>query len=212
MAHAQDFTGQNFGRLTVLKRMVNNRWSHSCWLCRCDCGNEKTILGYNLTNGTTQSCGCLHKERASAAQRTHGYSKSKTYGSWVDMIRRCTQPHNKNYQHYGGRGIKVCKRWSKFVNFLEDMGEVPMGYQIDRIDNDQGYCKSNCRWATRKQQARNKQYNHLVTYQEKTLCLSEWAEQTGIAKDTIRHRLKNGWPVEKALTKPVQSHSGTLLE
>lgn len=202
-----DLTEKKFGRLTILKRMASNKWGKSCWLCRCDCGKEKIIVGNNIKSGITKSCGCLQKEKASIANTLHGHCKSKTYQSWCDIIKRCTNPNSARYLLYGGRGITVCKRWRQFINFLKDMGEMPMGYQIDRIDNNGNYCPSNCQWATRRQQMRNKQDNHLVTHKEKTLCLSEWAEQTGISADIIRWRLKHNWSVGKALTTPIRRKS-----
>lgn len=137
----------------------------------------------------------------------HGHAKrggSRTYKSWLCMIQRCTNPNNKNYHHYGGRGIKVCKRWKIFKNFLKDIGESPTkNHTLDRIDNDGNYCKFNCRWTTQKEQNRNSRHNHLITHKEKTQCLIEWSEESGMPEHIIRWRLKHGWSVEKALTTPV---------
>jgi len=135
----------------------------------------------------------------------HNHSKkgqwSDTYKRWARMIRRCTNPNHEHYQHYGGRGITVCDRWREFVNFLDDMGEAPPGLQLDRIDNNQGYCKQNCRWVTPKQNSRNRRSNYLITYCGKTRCLTEWAEYYGIPNTTLRRRIEEyGWSIEKALT------------
>lgn len=118
------------------------------------------------------------------------------------MIERCTNPNDQQYERYGGRGIKVCERWRKFENFLADMGEPPPGLQIDRIDNEGDYCSSNCRWATRVQQARNKRNNRVIEYRGRAQPLAAWAEETGLNANTIRHRLNLGWSVERALTEP----------
>lgn len=141
--------------------------------------------------------------------KKHGHSRkgkwSRTYNSWVHMIQRCTNPNNKDYHFYGGRGINVCKRWmGSFENFLEDMGEALPELQLDRSNNDRGYCKSNCRWATRKQQQRNKHNNRLETYNGKIQCIAAWVEETGISRQVILWRLNNGWSTEKALTTSVQ--------
>lgn len=123
------------------------------------------------------------------------------------MIQRCTNPNDKRYKNYGGRGITVCKRWrNSFEKFLEDMGEPPTKeHSIDRINNNGNYCKSNCRWVTRKEQNRNKRNNRLITYKGKTQCLIEWAEEYNINYDTLWCRIyKYGWPIEKALTTPVK--------
>jgi len=215
MSKSIDLIGKKFSRLTVLKRMDNNKHRQSTWLCRCDCGKETIIIGRNLKNGNTQSCGCFHKERASIANITHGHRKncitSNIYTVWESMIKRCTNPKNKSYHNYGGRGIKVCKRWLKFENFLEDMGEVPEGYQIDRIDNNGNYCKSNCRWTTKKEQARNKRNNRLLICGGKTQCLAAWVEEYNINYDTLWYRIyKLGWPIEKALTTPVKKYRQNL--
>lgn len=206
LRHKTDIVGQRFGRLLVIKRINNDKWGHAQWVCKCACGTEKIILGYNLNSGAIKSCGCLHNE---GNNTKHGHTKnnkfSKIYAAWRNMIQRCVDPNDKNYQHYGGRGIKVCKRWMKFKNFLEDMGEVPKGYQIDRINNDGNYCKSNCRWVTSKINNRNKRNNHLITHNGKTQCLSSWAEEYQIPYFILSDRInKLGWSIERALTEPIR--------
>ena len=205
-----DLVGQKFGRLTVIKRMGNDKYRNSRWLCLCECGKEKIIRGSHLKSGDIKSCGCLQKEELIKRSTTHGHKSEgrvpKTYMAWCNMIQRCTNSKHKHYQDYGGRGIKVCKRWIKFENFLEDMGIPKKGLTLDRIDNSKGYCKSNCRWATRKEQQRNTRRNHMISYNGKTQCMSEWAEQTGISASAILWRLNHGWSIEKALTTPVKKY------
>lgn len=203
-----DLTGKRFGRLLISQRADDNKWKDTRWLCKCDCGKEKIICGKSLKSSTTKSCGCLSKEISVQCNTKHGHTargeESKTYASWKNINERCINPKNRYYHCYGGRGITVCQRWRKFTNFLIDMGKVPPGYQIDRIDNNKGYCKSNCRWATKKEQARNRRDNHLETHNGKTQCLIEWAEEFGIASHVLRWRLKHGWSTGKALTTPVR--------
>ena len=117
------------------------------------------------------------------------------------MNDRCSNPRNKDYKNYGGRGIEVCARWRSFANFLTDMGPRPgPGYSIDRYPNTNGnYESNNCQWATTKQQNRNTRRNHLITFNGKTQCLSAWAEETSLPWDRILWRLNNGWSIERAL-------------
>jgi hypothetical protein len=127
------------------------------------------------------------------------------------MFSRCSNPNNRFYHAYGGRGIVVCERWkSSFKNFLSDMGEAPSGKSIERIDNNKGYCKSNCKWATRKEQQRNMRSNHLKTFDGETKCIAEWAEEFNIKPVTLWSRLyKYGWSIEKALLTPVKNKNKT---
>lgn len=155
MSAAVDIAGQRFGRLTAL------RFTHSVngvrmWLCRCDCGIEAPVDCHALRTGNTKSCGCLRRDVASAANRTHGLSGSSTFFRWQAMKNRCLNPRDKDWKHYGGRGITVCERWLSFEPFLADMGEAPPGMTIDRRDNDKGYEPGNCRWATMTVQANNR--------------------------------------------------------
>ncbi len=203
-----DLTGRRFGRLIVIRRVNNGKSKNRRWLCLCDCGNEKIIYGSSLPSGRTKSCGCLQKELVRKRFTKHGHSKNKlrTYNIWKSMNQRCVNPRNKEYHNYGGRGIRVCQRWKQsFAHFLEDIGDPPTDrHQIDRIDNDQGYCQNNCRWVTPKQQQRHRRNNHLITHGGRTQILVEWAEETGLKRGTIAARLKKGWSAESALTIPVK--------
>ncbi len=198
--------GQRFIRLVVVKRSTNSECRHSRWLCLCDCGNKIVVQSNSLKSGNTKSCGCLFREGNNTKHdHTRNKRKSKIYKSWENMIDRCTNPNNKDYHNYGGRGITVCKRWMKFTNFLEDMPGWESGLQIDRIDNNKGYCKSNCRWATPKEQQKNKRNNRLETYDGAIQCVSAWAEEYQISYSTLSKRLyKYNWSVEKSLMTSVR--------
>jgi hypothetical protein len=146
-----DLTGQRFGRLTVVCRVKNHRNGRARWLCRCDCGGERSPQGNHLKHGKISSCGCYRAELSFV----HGMTNTPTYQTWGNMIARCTNPKNTGYYLYGGRGISICERWFDFNNFFADMGKRPPRKSLDRIDNDGNYEPSNCRWATRKEQRRN---------------------------------------------------------
>lgn len=200
-----DLTGQRFGRLVVIGKEPNDKWGHVPWLCLCDCGKEKIIHGSHLKSGHTKSCGCLLKK---GNNYKHGHSTtikvSKTYESWAHIIQRCINFNHKDYHNYGGRGIKVCQSWIKFENFLADMGKRPKDHQIDRINNNKGYCRSNCRWVTAKTNNRNKRNNIFITYKNKTQLLIEWAEEFGMHYRTLYARIfRYGWSIQKSLTTPV---------
>ena len=141
-----------------------------------------------------------------------GYRRTPTLSTYDSLFQRCYNKKNPNYRDYGGRGITVCERWRSFENFLEDMGERPEGQFIERIDNNLGYEPGNCRWATNKEQARNRRSTHLITFRGETLCLKDWAERLSINRGTLTSRLKlRGWTVDKALTKPVHKMKVGLL-
>jgi len=205
----KDLTGQKFGRLIIINKIGYDKYCKNIlWNCRCDCGKTKVIRSSSLTCGNTKSCGCLLKETTIERFTEHGHSTrttiSKTYRSWDSMIQRCTNPNSPDYKRYGGRGITVCKRWLKFPNFLKDMEARPQNRTLERINNDNGYHKSNCKWASRKQQDRNKRSNRFFTFNGKTQCMSDWAKEYNIHISTFQKRLKLGWLIEKALTTPVR--------
>jgi hypothetical protein len=197
--------GKQFGRLLVVKKAGIAKTNQVLWLCLCNCGKTTTVYGGNLSTGHTKSCGCLDIEKKIQRATKHGYEGSRIYITWNSMIQRCTNPKRKNYPNYGGRGIRVCERWLKFENFLADMGEQPLNRQIDRINNNEGYYLENCRWATRIQQARNKQNSCMETYKGKTQCMSAWAEEYNISYHVLRDRIgKLGWSIGKALITPIR--------
>lgn len=200
---AKDMTGQRFGRLAVLGRAPNGRGRQAHWLCRCDCGVELVANGSNLRRENTKSCGCLQSEWAKKNKAIHRMSKTKIYRIWSSMIERCQSPTCPTFEHYGGRGITVCQRWrDSFSAFYQDVGDPPPKYTLERIDNDGHYEPGNVRWATRKEQARNRRGNHLITFNGETKCIAEWAEIYNIPQRRLFARLDAGWDVLSALTKP----------
>lgn len=203
-----DLTGKKFGRLEVVGRSGASKFGSPVWECKCSCGNSKLIDGISLRRGDSKSCGCLNREISRALGRdrmtTHGMTKTATYGSWRRMKERCYYPSNNRYKYYGARGIKVCDKWlgkDGFVNFLKDMGERPEGMSIDRIKNDGNYGPDNCKWATAKEQIRNRSTNVFIEYSGERMIVQEWAEKIGISYDALKARLHKGWSVERALTQ-----------
>lgn len=150
----QDRVGQVYGRLTI--DSVYREGKRSYAECICSCGNKLISRIDALQSGATVSCGCYMKERVSEIHSTHKLSDSRTYKIWEGMKRRCDNVNSDSYESYGGRGIKYDTRWSVFENFVGDMGEVPEGMSLDRVDNDGNYCKENCRWVSDTIQARNR--------------------------------------------------------
>lgn len=165
--------GNKYGRLFVTSDAGCDKFGNKQWRCICDCGNAKVIIGTNLRKGLTKSCGCLHKEIAKEEGKKtakHGMTRTKTYKSWIAMVRRCTKPTDQAWKYYGQAGISVCDRWlNSFENFYADMGKRPDGMSIDRINPFKGYSPENCRWADAKTQATNTKRNYL---KEHELCLS----------------------------------------
>jgi len=204
---AKDRIGQRVGRLIVLERAENkiegNNVTRACWLCKCDCGNQLVITGHSLSKaingkGGTRSCGCLAKEKPIK----HGMHNTSIYNIWAQMIQRCSNPKNTHYASYGGRGIKVCDKWKDFSNFYADMGKRPPSKTLDRKDNSLGYSKSNCQWATMKEQGNNRRTNLLISFNGKKKTLSQWADVVNLSYTCLGNRLRRGWSVEKALSTP----------
>ena len=152
-----NLVGQRYGRLKVVAPAAVDKWGSRLWLCECSCGGRITTHAHSLRSGDTGSCGCLRRETTIKRSTTHGGSHTKEYRVWERMRIRCNNPNRADYERYGGRGIKVCARWMEsFSNFLADMGTVPAGKSLDRINNDGDYEPSNCRWATASEQNRNR--------------------------------------------------------
>lgn len=189
--------GKKFGRLTVVSRLVSKP-GRALWYCVCECGGSKRVVSAHLNNGTVRSCGCLVKKHGHASNGKH----SRTYQVWDSMVRRCASPTHPAYAAYGGRGITVCAEWVDFKNFLRDMGEQPRDMTLDRRDNDQGYSRDNCRWATWVEQNRNKRGVRIVTADGVSKTIVEWSEQFGWPHHVICSRLRDGWSEERAVNTP----------
>lgn len=181
--------GEVYGRLTVTSQAHTNAQGRIFWNCVCACGNTCVVAGSKLRTEGTISCGCARI----GARGTHQLSKTPEYASWVTMMHRCNNPERRSYGGYGGRGIKVCKRWLSFENFYEDMAPRPSGTTLDRIDNSRGYSKRNCRWADSRTQANNRRNNVLLTHAGKTQTLAAWAKECGRAYSTLAWRRQQGW-------------------
>ena len=186
---------------------------HAKWLCQCECGNMIIVASNSLKTGNTCSCGCYQVECALQQVerlKKHGLSGERLYSVWNNIVSRCTNPKDKRYIDYGGRGISVCDEWkNNYLNFRKWATEN--GYDetakhnqctIDRIDNNGNYEPSNCRWVNQKEQQNNKRSNHIMTYNGERGTVTYFAKKTGIKKQTILSRLARGWNDEKALTTP----------
>lgn len=198
MGQYKDLTGQKFGRLTALYRL-HNISSKTRWLCICDCGNLKEARQDQLYNGRTKSCNCLYKD----SNATHGKSNTRLYNIWQNMKARCYQKTTRNYNDWGGRGIKVCDEWKhNFENFYN--WAMKNGYQenltIERIDVDGNYEPSNCCWLTIQEQQQNKRNNRVYNINGETHCLKEWCDILNLNYKTVLCRVNRlDWPIKKAL-------------
>ena len=188
MGRFKDLSGNRFGKVLILSFDSVDKYGRSRWKARCDC--EKTLVVSVANLRRLKSCGCGRKK--------HGASSKKIYFVWRAMRSRCGSPSSRNYKWYGARGIKVFDRWNSFELFLEDMGEAPPGTSLDRIDNEKGYYKENCRWVTQAVQARNSRWNRVIEFNGESKCVSEWARIYNIHNSTLTKHLNEGWSLEKA--------------
>ena len=203
MGKAIDIAGQKFGRLTVVSRINKDKRGNVVWLCRCNCGEEKVVVGYSLKRGKTKSCGCLNKEQCT----THGLTTNALYAVWVSMKQRCYNENEIGFKNYGGRGITMCDEWrndfQKFYDWAIANG-YEKGLSIDRIDNNRNYSPENCRWATRTEQNRNQRTNKQIEFNGEVKNLSEWCEHFSLNYQTVHARITDyGWTVQKALKTPI---------
>lgn len=204
-----DITGQRFGRLTAIKR-DGTKYGQSAWICKCDCGNEKTIALQHLKNGT-KSCGCLTREVAPERgrkscigdrTRKHGDFGTKLYMVWAAIKRRCYNNNSRYYHEYGGRGITVCDNWKDDYSCFKEWSLVngyKEGLSIDRVDTNGNYEPSNCRWVSMLVQQNNRRNNIKLLYQGKEYTLRELSAMSGISYRTLKGRHERGWDIENML-------------
>jgi hypothetical protein len=184
----KEIVGRRFGSIVVLAQdgtMYGG--AHRRMKCLCQCGRSFHASANNLLRGRQQSCGCL-------CYRGGKKQSHPEYSVWENMKQRCRNRNSPHWHNYGGRGVAVCERWSQsFWNFLTDMGQRPTGlHTLERIDNDGDYEPNNCRWATRKEQQRNRRANHLISYNGRLLCMAELAELFGCEVSALRSRIRRG--------------------
>lgn len=200
----RDLTGRKLGRWRVVKVhdyvvYASTGQRHKRYVCQCDCGAVKIVRASNLASGISLSCGCWKVERTKETRTTHGHSnrvdsgRTRTYGIWLGIKTRCLNPNHHSYKNYGARGIEICARWSEsYENFLEDMGEAPVGMSIDRYpDNNGNYEPGNCRWATDKQQANNTRRNVFIYDHGKRITLRSLADETGLSYYRVQKMYRN---------------------
>ena len=218
MPNITDLSGQSFSSLRVVER-VKGVSGPPQWLCYCDpelggCGGSIVKRRTSLLRGGRISCGCLYPTSGGHASRTTG-RQSTEYQTWQCMKRRCESTNALDFPRYGGRGVRVCRRWHDFASFLEDMVTKPSArHSIDRIDGSGSYtcgkcddCHArdatmNCRWATVEEQSRNRRHVVMIEFQGVRLCMKDWAARVGLSRFTLAARLELGWSIERALTAP----------
>lgn len=201
--------GHKFGDCTYIEDIFPTYSSNGKWKIRkckfkCVCGNEFIGRLVEIKSGRHLGCGCRAKTHGLAGADAKGH-RTKEYNTWLNIKKRCYNKNNPKYADYGGRGIRVCDRWlNNYPNFLSDIGDAPSNlHSIDRIDNGKDYNPINCRWATPKEQARNRRKNLLLSYNGETLCLSEWAERIKIDQKVLRKRIVvNKLSIKDALEMP----------
>lgn len=202
MGKFKDIQGQRFNNLTVLN--LSDKTNRGFWwICKCDCGNEVRVLGSNIIRGHSKSCGCIRAKASSDSHYKHGMINTRIYKIWVGIKTRCTDVNSRPYKNYGGRGITICDKWMMFEGFYEDMGS---GYSdnlsIDRVDNNKGYSKENCKWSTRIEQANNVRNNHIVVVDGITDTLANMSRRYNINYKMAAQRIKLGWDIDKVFKTP----------
>lgn len=190
-------SGTVFKKLTVISTIEPKDNSPYEYNVVCECGNKSVVRGDRLKSGKTKSCGCLR----GANMLKHGKYKLKAYMAWYHMIERCYNKKSSSYRRWGGRGITVSDSWRSLDNFLNDMGEPEKCYSLDRIDNDKGYSKENCRWATNEEQAQNRRTSIQVTINGKTASVSKHCRDLGLHNRLIYKLIKKGLSPENAFIK-----------
>lgn len=194
-----DISGETYGHWVVLRKAPRTSTKQEAtWVCRCVCGTEKIVKSSRLRDGTAKSCGCLRV----APGTTHGLSASVEHKTWRGMLARCYTETNHRYPYYGGRGIVVSDEWrTNFMQFYKDMGPRPSAlHSLERKENDGPYDKDNCKWATKKEQARNRRTSVRYVFRGVAATLPEWSERLGVPHVTLVKRLERGLPLAEVFS------------
>ncbi|KPV42001.1 hypothetical protein AN477_19725 [Alicyclobacillus ferrooxydans] len=208
MGAPDNLIGMKFGHLTVVDVITGN--SKRMWVCKCDCGRmkEKPLSGYQLKNLIITDCGCIFRKHIGKGMRRHGQCNTKLYKVWSSMKARCSNPTDKAYANYGGRGIHVNPMWNTFEPFRD--WAVCNGYRegltLERVDNDGEYGPRNCKWIPKPEQTSNRRVCRRITYRGQTRILKDWAEELGIPYHVLQHRVYRGWSVSRAFETPVRRY------
>lgn len=213
MAQAIDLANQRFGRLVATS--IAFRRNGAYWSCQCECGSSTVVRAALLRNGTVASCGCGSREQARLNcqkwrmrnEHIPEQLRSGLKNCYRNMLRRCTDPTDKRWDCYGGRGIKVCNEWAgldgrrRFYDWALQAGYAK-GLQIDRINVEGDYCPDNCRFVDCVVQANNTRRNRVITWEGRSMTMAEWAKELGLTYGAIQHRLNRGWPMERIASQP----------
>lgn len=200
MAKRIDRTGEKYGNWTIIEFYSKYGACDAKWLCKCKCGTEKPVIFRSLASGASTSCGCGAIDARIKKLTKHGYARTRTYKSWHAMHQRCQG--KGGHEIYQARNIVVCERWNDFNNFLLDMGGRPPHKTLDRINNDDGYYKENCRWATALQQMNNRHVCKKHTVDGALMTITEAARKYNAGISMVRHRLRKGWSLDRAVKTP----------
>ena len=186
-----DLTNKKFGKLKVisLDKIKNHK---AYWICKCDCGNEKSIMANSLTSGKTKSCGCLAKSNFYKLITKHGDCKTKLYHCWLNMKNRCYNPNSVDSKWYFEKGISICDEWMDYKNFKiwASQNGYKDGLTIERLDVNKNYCPENCTWIERNKQNNNKSDSRFITYNGQKKCLAEWIKELNLSKSFVYNRLR----------------------
>jgi hypothetical protein len=195
-----NLAGKRYGRWLVLSKTPSLS-SATTWRCQCDCGAIKDYVLYtSLIRGASQSCGCLRKELLAKPDAKVHSPRNPTYRIWMSMKTRCLRSNHPSFKNYGGRGITITDEcWLQFDHFLADMGNRPDGASLDRIDNEKGYCKENCKWSSILEQSRNRRNSIKVEWRGETLVLTEVARKENVDYPMLRYRVLKGMDLELAV-------------
>lgn len=213
MGQLLDLLGKTFHRLTVIKRHpLNTVGNNARWVCLCSCGKEVNVVGSNLVNENTKSCGCQRIDSSrenGLGRKTHGMTKSPEYKAWQSMKDRCYNAECENFKNYGARGILVWADWiTSFKTFYKDLGPRPSPeHSLDRIDVNGHYEPKNCRWATREEQSNNKRLNRFYIVEGVKLTVPQISRRYGIPVATLSSRLdRDNLTIEEALDRQASRH------